>query len=365
MPPFYRNHIDETRLIAPFDGDVGPIRAGVINGEFYYPDADVLISLLPEHPMNPNICVQHQLQDPVTSQPLTTQYFTPGEIITGDVANNSDVQELTFAVAPVPGFIRGEVITAVAGATAIVARRYSDGRYLVYNVNKTAGGWGGNITGGSGGGGGVPGVLASELSLTATFDSFIDKQRSVSYGHENQNNVYTDWLIRAANMMIPPGSTIVGTTSGNRAVVSSITAPAITAELYSFQGIFDTVEAAPPAGLFGYFCLMAGDFAQLMNPLAGPFLDGMAAIAARRARQEIFWYDMMAHGSHQALGQHIDLKQMQISGKWNIGQGEFCDAMVIRTYVADKALAVVANPLIERRLDYRNMFTCMVRHDRN
>jgi len=352
MPPFYRNRVDRIKAIAPFDGDVGPIRAGAaVNVEYYYPLADVIVGLLPELPLHPEICVQHQLQDPVTSQPLTTQYFTPGETITGDVANNLDIQELTFSTAPVPGFIRGEVITSAGGATGIVARRYSDGRYLVYDVSKAGGVWAGNVTGGSGGGGVVPGVWSAEVSLNAVFDSFVDRQRSVAYGHENQNNVYTDWFIRYMNMLIPPAATIVGATSGNRAVVSSITAPRTTAELYAFQGIFDTVEIIPPSGLFGYFALLAGDLAQLLNPIAGA-ASGMAAIAQRRARHEVYWYDMMAHGSHQSFGVSIDLKKMQISGKWNIGLGEFCDGLVVRAYVAEKAGAAAANPLVQRRLDF-------------
>jgi len=350
---------EDFKRTAPFlfnnstNSDIQTVTCSSINVEGYFEEFDVKIPLLPESPL-PFDVITHINVIP------TFPEFTESEVITGDSTNNKDIKLLTMSQMPVPGFVRGEVITAVGGATAIIGRRYvTTDTYLVYDVDESGGAWGGNVTGGSGGGATTPGTVSANTAFKAYYDSSIKHGRNVSRVR-NIGAVYSDdVLLRGCNMLPPPGSTIGGSTSGETAVINSITPPGIVASLREAK-LHSSTLVADNLGIMLRSALMYGDACDLLNPIA---VDG---IEARMRRQEMIFIDDHPHHTNESLDCAFDFGNSQVSGKWSTStssvrassespiSGEpFADALIFRLYVSGNIPAEeLTDNIVFRRIVY-------------
>jgi len=323
--------------------DFGVCSPVTLAAEGYYEEYDYQVGLLPESPMPPGVTTNYVFAaDPG---------FQAGEVITGDAAGPGIVEELTFdaAAAPSPPFVRGETLTdGVTGTTAIVGRRYSDGRYLVYDVT---GAWNigvAGVTGSSGGGGVVAGTPDLNVAITAVFDSVHWKNNSVM-------------LFRNQMGIFPPGSTVRGAASGAVAQVIQADCPQMTAELSDLKSQIDTAEN--PQGVMLKVALLYGDLAQLNYDLGA-----VADYGQRRAaRNELFWHaDVLQAYSESSATTSFAMNLMRLEGHWEptvpvpaalgptvIHAPSFKDGLLIRLYVSGtKKIAALTDPIATRQLTF-------------
>jgi hypothetical protein len=346
--------------MAPFQPDQQTVECTVANAEFYYPEADIAIPLMPQGYIEQGATSPYILVSGAGAL-IPEGAFINGEALTGNVA--SDIQELTFtAPLPSPGFVRNEVITAAAGATGVIARRYSDTRYLVHTV-VIGGGWGGAVTGGSGGGAVVAGTVSANVAFRAVYDSYARNARDISGSFGSQNNRTSTHLIRDYNMLATPGATIIGATSGTVGIVQSFNPPFLQALLGELVFHADVLNNDPSAATYVTAALLGGDLAQLLNPLGG-ITDGNDAIRQRAARREVLWTGVQPHGSNEGDFARTDFMRMIVTGRWNnstayaapmMGE-QFVDGMVLRFYRMSKAGTTLANPMIMRRFNYEELW---------
>lgn len=309
----YKNH--QLRVF-PGATAVGPaaVTLGAATLEGYYAAFDLILPLIPQDPVQPQML--HKIQ---AAAGLT---FTANEIVTAQAGFG--VQVLTFGVAPVPGFVRGELITeALSGNTAIVARRFSDGRYQVINV---VGAWGGapdTVTGGGGGGGTVAGQItaAATVNFRARFDSRFVKDTSV-------------YALYEANMCVPPSARLVGATSGTTCTVTLSEPPRGTLEMENIRTFVGSFSAPAVDATLRVVGLM-GDLAQILNPLGAN-----TQVQARVDRGEVWWYIDYPQGTDADLNVNQYLSRQGITGEWGqstvwAGPGlgpRFQDGVVFRLY---------------------------------
>ncbi len=359
MRDLYLTTNENFRRTAPFlfnnaaDNDIQTVACTAINTEGYFEEFDVKVPLLPESQLPYDVIVH-------TTLTPTFPAFVAGEVLTGDAANNKDIKLIRMTQMPVPGFVRGEVITAAGGATAIVARRYvTEDTYLVYDVDESLGAWGGNVTGASGGGATTPGTVASNEAFRAHYDSNIIHGRNISKVR-NIGAVYSDdVLIRGCNMLPPPGASIVGVTSGETAVVNSITPPGIVATLLGAK-VHSSTLVGDYLGVMLRVALMYGDACELLNPIAANGIEN------RMRRQEMIFIDDHPHKTNESTDMVFDFGGAEVSGKWNTSTsyiantpqdpnlGEpFADTIILRLYVSGNLPAEdLSNNIVFRRLVY-------------
>ena len=284
-----------------------------LSTEGYYPEFDLVLPLIPEVPLPPQ--TTHKFQA-VANIP-----FTANEVVTGQVG--ADVQVLTFSTPPDLGFARGEVITeALSGITAVVARRFSDGRYQVIDVS---GAWAGapdtvtSLTGG----GITPGQInaAATVAFRARFDTAFVKDTTVHALYE-------------ANMCIPMGADLVGVTSGAAGTVVLTEPPMETLEMENFRAYVGNLVVPPVDAQLRFVGLM-GDLAHLLNPLAAD-----TQVQARADAGEVWWMQDFREGSEESTDVNYTLGRQMISGIWGgsavyagpgLG-GRFQDGVVFRLH---------------------------------
>lgn len=303
--------------------------------EGYYPEFDLWIPLIPETPLQP-------LETYSISSPTRVPAFIKGESLT------ANVQELTLVTAPVPSFRRGEVITeAVSGTTGIVARRYTDGRYLVYN-NTGAMVWAGNaVTGSLGGGATTAAIVASEVTFRGKFDS-----------HYNEPGRPTYSFIYNTNMVICPGAKVTGATSGVVITLDWVEQPDFIAELELFAVEVGANNANTDT--FYRVGLLSGDCAEIAYDL------GVLADAGQRRidRGEMRWHKEFNISPVQTLygGNTYNFLKTQIKGIWRNSQTSvgipyspfFLDSLCFRLYpVLTNEVGSDLGKLATRQLTYR------------
>jgi len=341
MPIYQKRDVMNRRIIPLPTGDFGVSVPVTLVPEGYYLEYDVVWPLLPEQPLQPNMISVYRF--------LTNPGFVAGEPIVGAVG--FDVQEIDFGGAgtvPDLPFVRGEIITdAATGATAVIGRRYSDNRYLVYDVT---GLWGaGPVTGNVGGGGVTPGVVGGNVSITARFDSVHWKETTKCLFRENYG-------------LFPPGSRILGTTSGVNATVLECEPPYMVAELAELITQIDTLI---PADLMFKVCLLYGDLALLRYDLGA-----VADHGQRRAlRDEYYWGVDIPHAA--PVSTHVDFRLMQLPGRFGTGRpvpnivtpanvvdSFFRDGFILRCYVSGGAGALpAAKPVFTRELTFNEYWS--------
>ena len=342
----YRLDKHNLRRIAPLASeDFGQVHNPTLSAEGYYIEVDVHIPLLPQSPLQPTTCVSYQF--------LTNPGFTPGEYITG--APGLGVEELDFtANIPVPGFVRGEVITDAVLGTAIVARRYSNNKYLVYNVTAVWGG--GAVTGALGGGGTTPGIVAGNVAASARFASV----------HQRNNEDNTN-LFYENNMFFPPGCTLAGVTSGIIANPLVLMAPQLTAELKDIKHQVDTVMSSQVQGVMFKAVLLYGDLAQLMNSLAAAADFGQRRVT----RGEMAWNaDVWQGVTETTATTSFDMQLMRLPGNYdstvpapttafNTDIPAYKDGAILRLYVGEAkagAVAALVELLVARQITYNELW---------
>lgn len=271
----------------------GIVTLGALTTEGYMGDYDLVLPLIPEVQTPPYVI--HKFQSSVAAL-----VFTAGEVITAQPSPLL-IQILDFTQAPVPGFVRGEIITeAVSLATAQVARRFSDGRYQI--ISSTGGWLGGanNVTGGGGGGAVTPG----RIDATAIED-YRSRYDSV---HTKDDSVH---LLYEANMCLPPGGAITGVTSGVNAIVTISEPPRVIFDLEFFRTqVANTVMGAGDDQL--RLVGLVGDLAQILNPLAAD-----TQTTDRVGRGELFWYaDFIVEDDANIMDNNFVLERTTIAGEW-------------------------------------------------
>ena len=301
----------------------GNVALTTLTTEGYIAEYDLVLPLIPETPTPPYVL--HKFRSTVAGLA-----FTPGEVVQSQPSPLL-IQELTFTQAPAPGFVRGEVITeAVSGATATVARRYSDGRYQVIS---SSGGWLGganNVTGGAGGGGTTPG----QIDATAIED-YRARYDSV---HRQDNTVH---FLYEANMCLPPGGAITGVTSGVNAVVEVSEPPRVTFDLELFRTQIGNKTMGGGDAQVRAVALM-GDLAQLLNPLAAN-----TQTTDRVGLGELFWYADFIVIEDEIADNNFVLERTLVANEWGESTDytrhgpRFQDGLVLRLHEMGGTASVV------------------------